>query len=518
MTGQHRNSGLRHAEIIMALSLATDLGTGRPMEWAMRSALLGVRLGETMGLSAQELREVYYCALLVYVGCTADVNLALQLFGDDPATVLASVDLIDKGNPREMLPWMLKHIGAGQPPLQRIRTLAGAGSAISDYMMGHCEVAQLLCERLGFEQSIVDAFSQMYERWDGQGAPRKLKGEEIARPMRIVLLVRDIEAYLNTHGIEAALAVARQRAGSLHDPNIVSLFCDHAEELCAILEQDANWDTLLTNEPMPRFCTDEDFDNAALVMADFIDLISPFFAGHSRNVAALVEDAAKEYGLPQSDIKTLWRAALVHDIGKVAIPHGLWSRPHPLSSSEWERVRLHPYYTERILARPKLLAQLGAIAGSHHEKLDGSGYHRSIRGDTLSPAVRLLAAANYYRAHIEPRPNRDALSPEAIEHEMRQEVRAGRLDSEAVNCVLKAAGHHTTPVRRERVAGLSEREIEVLRLIVRGFSNRQMAQELSVSEKTIGTHIMHIYEKIDCSTRSGATLFAMQHNLVTDFN
>jgi HD-GYP domain-containing protein (c-di-GMP phosphodiesterase class II) len=507
--------GLRQAEIIMALSLATDLGTGRPMEWAMRSALLGIRLGEVLGLSDEELHAVYHCALLLYVGCTSEIGLGLQIFGEDPAAGMASVDLIDKADSRQMMAWMLKHWGAGQSPLRRLRSFASAGTIMSEFQSGHCEVARLFAERLGFEQRIQDALGQMYERWDGKGEPHHLQGEAIALPIRIVILVRDIEAYLNTHGVDSAVAVVRQRAGSFHDPYIASRFCALAPQLCATLEQDANWERLLAVEPLPRFYTEEEFDDTALVLADFIDLISPYLAGHSRSVAALVEAAAKEYRLPETDVRTVWRSALMHDLGKVAIPHGLWSRPNPLSSSEWERVRLHPYYTERILARPAALAQIGAIAACHHERLDGSGYHRSVRADMLPPAARLLAAANFYQARIETRPNREALALDAAAQTMRKEVREGRLDGEVVNCVLKAAGHPLPPVRRERIAGLSEREIEVLRLIVRGLSNRQMAQQLSVSEKTIGTHIMHIYEKIGCSTRSGATLFAMQHNLIT---
>lgn len=506
---------MRQAEIIMALSLATDLGTGRPMEWAMRSALLGVRLGESLGLDEQDLRDIYYCALLCYVGCTSEIGLALQLLGDDPATALASYDFVDQGNPQAMMAWMQEHIGAGQPQAERQDTLANAGKLIKQYKTGHCEVAQRLGERLGLEPSIHQALLLLGEKWNGEGIPRGLKGDEIPVSMRLMLLVRDLEPHLNTHGIEAAVAVAQQRGGVIHDPLIATRFCEQAHQLCASLEQDASWDNLLAIEPLARHYDEVEFNDAMLVMADFTDLISPYFICHSRNVAALAEAAARVYGLPEADVKAVWRAGLTHDLGKVAVPHGLWNRARPLSSSEWERVRLHPYYTERILARPQLLAQAGAIAAGHHERLDGSGYHRNARGEALSLSTRLLAAANFYQARIEARPNRDALSPEQTAQLMRQEVRAGRLDSDAVKAVLTAAGHYTTPVRRERVAGLTQREIEVLRLIARGLSNRQMAQQLGVSEKTIGTHITHIYEKIGCSTRSAATLFAVQHHLVT---
>lgn len=514
MSIQHRHSGLRQAEIIMALSLATDLGTGRPMEWAMRSALLGVRLGDALGLSEQELREVFYCALLLYIGCTSEIELAVQMFGDDPARMIASVDLVDQGDPQAMMTWMQAYFGAGVAPEQRPNFLNNAGKLIAQYKTGHCEVAQLLAQRLELEATIQQALTHMGEKWNGEGVPRGLNGEEIALPMRVALLVRDLEPWLNTRGVDVAVSVARQRAGGIHDPSIADQFCQRAHHLCASLEQDANWDHLLKIEPLPRTFTEAEFDQAMLVFADFIDLLSPYLTGHSRRVATLAESAARECGLREENTKTLWRAALAHDIGKVAVPHGLWSAQRPLSDSEWERVRLHPYYTGRILAKPDTLAQLGILAAAHHESLDGSGYHRNLRADVLSPGMRVLAAANYYCARRETRPNRSALPAEELEAAMRVEIRAGRLDGEAVKGVLAAAGHHTTPIRRDYVAGLTEREIDVLRLIARGYSNRQMSENLRVSEKTIGTHVMHIYDKIGCSTRSAATLFALQHHLI----
>ena len=510
------SSNLRQAEVVLALSLATDLGTGRPMEWAMRSTLLGMRLGEALGMDETELRDVYYCSLLMYIGCTSEIELALQLFGDDPQAGLAAVDLINKSDPRQMLSWMFKYLGAGRSPLDRLRTFGNISQHMTTYKLGHCEVAQRLAERLSLEPSIQTALTQLGEQWDGQGEPNKLKGEAIVRSMRVALFVRDIEAHLYTHGIEAAVTVARQRSGNIHDPEIVSLFYEQASTLCASLEQDASWENLLAIEPRPRKYSPQEFDNAALVMADFIDLASPSFSGHSRNVASLAESSASLYGLPESDRKLLWRAALAHDVGKIAVPMGIWSKPIPLNQTEWEKVRLHPYYTERILARPSELGQLGMVASLHHEKLDGSRYHRRIQADGILPTARLLAAANFYQARIEPRPHRESQLPDQVAQTMRQEVRAGRLDGEAVNCVLQAAGHRTPPIRRERVAGLTEREIDVLRLVARGLSNRQMAQTLGITEKTAGNHVTHIYEKIGCSTRSAATLFAMQHHLLAE--
>jgi HD-GYP domain-containing protein (c-di-GMP phosphodiesterase class II) len=218
--------------------------------------------------------------------------------------------------------------------------------------------------------------------------------------------------------------------------------------------------------------------------------------------------------MSQAEATTLRQAGLIHDLGRVGVQSAIWDKEGPLLDSEWERVRLHPYYTERIVARPKALAQLGALAALHHERLDGSGYFRALPASGLSPAARLLAAADVYHAMTEPRPHRVPLEPEAAASALKQEVRNGRIDSDAANAVLAAAGHRVQPVRHERVAGLTEREIEVLRLVARGHSNRVIAGVLGLTPKTVGNHIQNIYSKIDVSTRAGATVFAMQHGIV----
>jgi len=251
-------------------------------------------------------------------------------------------------------------------------------------------------------------------------------------------------------------------------------------------------------------------------MADFVDLQSPYMVGHSSGVAALAAAAAERCGLPESDVVETRRAAYLHDLGRVGISAGIWGKQGPLTEWEWERVRLHPYYTERILARSRPLARLGALGALHHERLDGSGYHRGLPAPMLPPVARILAAADAYHAMTETRPHRPALPGEAAAGELRNQVRLGRLDGEAVNAVLAAAGHRVRSTRRQWAAGLSDREVEVLRLLARGLSNRQMAERLFISKQTVGHHIRHIYAKIGVSTRAAATFFAMQHNLLQD--
>jgi HD-GYP domain-containing protein (c-di-GMP phosphodiesterase class II) len=250
-------------------------------------------------------------------------------------------------------------------------------------------------------------------------------------------------------------------------------------------------------------------------IADFTDLKSIYFSGHSRGVANLAASAARHAGFPERNVVVLRRAGLVHDLGRSGVPNIIWDKPGPLTFLEWERVRLHPYYTERVLARVPALAHVAAIAVAHHERLDGSGYHRGLSGGAIGPSARLLAAADSYQAMNQPRAYRPALSAEHAAAQLRADVRAGRLAGDAVEAVLHAAGQPTRR-RPDAVAGLTAREVQVLSLLARGASNRNIAKSLSISAKTVGNHVEHIYTKIGASTRPAATLFTMQHGLLDD--
>jgi DNA-binding NarL/FixJ family response regulator len=205
----------------------------------------------------------------------------------------------------------------------------------------------------------------------------------------------------------------------------------------------------------------------------------------------------------------------LHDLGRIGVPNGIWDKPGPLTTAEWEQVRLHSYHSERILSRSSALAPLASLAGMHHERQDGSGYYRQATAATIPNGARVLAAADAYQAMTQERPYRPALTRSAAAEQLRSEAARGRLDPDAVRAILEAAGHAFT--RRTRPAwpaGLSDREVQVLRLVARGYSNREMARLLYISPKTVGHHIQHIYAKIGVSTRAAAAMFAMEHRLV----
>jgi DNA-binding CsgD family transcriptional regulator len=317
-------------------------------------------------------------------------------------------------------------------------------------------------------------------------------------------------------GVESARELARERRGAQFDPALADLFEAEADVILSGLEGVATWDAVIEAEPaLAVVLSGERFDAALLAIASFVDLKSPYFLGHARAVADLAEEAGVRLGLGKAELRTLRRAGLVHDLGRLGISNAILDKRGPLGAGEWERVRLHPYLTERMLRQSQALAPLAGIAVQHRERLDGSGYPRGLAGAGISRAARILGAADAYQAMREPRPYRAACSADAAAAELRADVKAGRHDAEAVEAVLGAAGHRVTR-RREGPAGLTPREVEVLRLLARGLSNKEIAARLSISPKTVGNHAEHIYSKIGAPTRAAAGLFAMQHGLLPE--
>ncbi|MFN8036652.1 MAG: HD domain-containing phosphohydrolase [Acidimicrobiia bacterium] len=511
-----RDGRLRLADLVAAFSLATDLGLGQPMEHVLRSWRIAARLGERTGLDDRRRADLYYVALLAWVGCVADTYEVETWFGDDIAFRAESYDVDLAGLP--MFGFMLRHVGASAPALHRLRLattfVVTRGQAVERGLISHCISTANLAEHLGLGPEVREPLKQWFARWDGRGVPAGVGGDDIALPIRLFHLADIVEVHHYHHGIDAAIEVARERRGKQFDPAIVDDFCRLAPELLSTVDEDPDWFALIDAEPALRApLADREIDGALEALADFTDLRSPFFAGHSRGVADLAAGAAAEIGLPPAEVVATRRAGLLHDLGRHGVPGTIWDKPGPLTTAERERVRLHPYFTERMLARPPALARLAATAAAHHERLDGSGYHRALGGPALSMASRVLAAADAYHAMTEPRPHRSALSAQQATAEARAEVRAGRLDASAVDAVLAAAGQRRGK-RRGGPSGLTPREVEVLTLIARGASNRQVAQALGITPKTAGTHIERIYTKIGASTRTTATLFAMQHGLL----
>jgi len=508
----------RLAELTIALSLATDLGTGQPMEHGLRTCWLSRRASEELGLDASTQSCVFYVALLRFLGCTSDASDTAVLAGGDDVAFNATMAPVLMAQPGEGTRFFLRHLAEDLPLHRRLGRVA---HAMTDPGMGarslsaHCEVGARLATRLGMPPRVVEALAHAYERWDGKGQPDGLSGDDVPIAIRIVTVARDAELWARRAGWPAAVEVLTDRRGHAYDAQCVDAMLAGGEKWLTEI-QDEPRSMILDGEPSPVMTVDADrLDGALAAVADFADLKSPFFRGHSPGVAGLAADAARATGLSDADAIALGRAALVHDVGRVGVPNGIWDRPGALNSEQWERVRLHAYLTERVTQNCSLLTPFAHTAASHHERADGSGYHRGSSGDQLGVGARLLAAADAYHAMTEARPHRPRLTEAETASQLLDEVDAGRFGRTEVDAVLAAAGQGGRPAQVVRPAGLTEREVDVLRLIARGHSNKNVATTLGISPKTVGHHVEHIYAKASVSTRAGATLFAMEQGLLS---
>jgi HD-GYP domain-containing protein (c-di-GMP phosphodiesterase class II) len=511
-------SHVRLAELVAALSLGVDLGFGQPMEHVLRQCLIALRIADHAGLGEQDRMAVYYTALLVNVGCHADAHEQAKWFGDDIALKSGKYQH-ELGSVRGMLATM-RLVGAGNPPLHRFRVgleFAFSGHRQLDGMISqHAKLAQTLAEQLELPGMVREGVGAAYEQWNGRGWPGELKADAIPVSARIAQLAEFVEVAHRVGGVANATALAGRRAGRQFDPALAALLCADAAEILGDLESVPAWQTVIASEPaLAVELSADQLDRSLEAIANFVDLKSPFMLGHSVAVARLAEEAGRRLKLPPEQVLMLRRAGFVHGFGRLGVSNSIWDRPGPLSAGGWERVRLYPYLTERMLRQSAALAPLGEIAVQVRERLDGSGYPRGLSGGAISMPARVLGAADAYASMREPRPHRPARAAEDAVAEIRAEVRAGRLDGAAADAVLEAAGHRV-PRRREALAGLTAREVEVLVLLARGLSNKQIAERLVITPKTASNHIEHIYAKIGASSRAGAAMFAVQHGLLPE--
>jgi len=512
-------SQVRLAELVAALSLGIDLGFGQPMEHVLRQCLIALRLAERVGLSDEQRRAVYYTALLINVGCHTDAHEQAKWFGDDIAAK-SNKYAHEFGSVRGAVA-MMRSIGSGaRTPLHRFRVglefVLSGHREVDGMIAHHAAIARSLAQQLSLPAEVLTALGGVYEQWDGRGWPGDLKGEQVPLAARFAQLAEFCEVAFRVGGAEGVRELARRRAGGQFDPALAAVLAGDADEILAGLETVVTWDAVIDAEPaLAVVLSDERFEQALAAVAAFVDLKSPYTLGHGRAVADLAAAAAVGLRLDADEVRIVRRAGLVHGLGRLGVSNSILDKPGPLGAGEWERVRLHPHITERMLHQSAALAPLGQIAVAHRERLDGSGYPRGVNGSAITRPARIIAAADAYQAMREPRPYREPLTADAAARELRADVRAGRLDGEVVEAVLGAAGHRVAR-RREGPAGLTTREVEVLRLMARALPNRVIADRLVISPKTVANHVEHIYAKIGASTRTQACLFAMQHGLLPE--
>ena len=461
---------VRLAELVAALSLGVDLGFGQPMEHVLRQTLIALRMAEQLKLDDEQRIVVYYTSLLITVGCHTDAHEQAKWFGDDVALKATKYHYETK-DPRGAVEMVGMLGGKGNPPLHRFRVgleFAISGRKdLSAMITHHATVARSLAEKLGLSTGVQQSVGAAYEHWNGKGWPGELKGNAVPLGARIAGISEYMEVAHRVGGIEAATKMAKRRAGKQFDPDIAGQLCADPHAIFDGLETAQTWDAVIAAEPaLGVRLSDEQFETALRAVANFVDLKSPYFLGHGQAVADLVHEAGRAVGLHENEVTLLRRAGLVHGFGRLGVSNSILDKAGPLGAGEWERVRLQPYLTERMLKQSPTLGPLGALAVQHRERLDGSGYPAGVSGASLSMSARLLGAADAYQSMTEPRAHRPALSAEQAATTLRDVVKAGKFDADAVEAVLAAAGHRASK-RREGPAGLTAREVDVLRLVAR---------------------------------------------------
>jgi HD-GYP domain-containing protein (c-di-GMP phosphodiesterase class II)/DNA-binding CsgD family transcriptional regulator len=506
---------VRLAELCAATSLFTDLGTGQPSEHGLRSCSVAMRLADAVDVDDDVRREVFYVSLLRFLGCTAEAHEIAGSAGGDDLGFLSGMAPATMGSPREEISRLLGLVGRGERIPRRLMRIATAMSdpGTKARLLGaHCEVAERLATEMGMPTGVAESLSVAYARWDGRGVPSGVADEAIPVSMRVAIVARDVELWGRDTDAATTADVLRGRRGRAYAPDVVdAALAVGVDELRRV--GDDLWESVLASEPVPwREAVGPQIDAALGALGDFADLKSPDFAGHARRTANIARAAAARLGDHDSDM--LLRAALIHDLGVVAVPAGVWRTPRRLSPAEWEQVRLHPMWTERILARCPDLRPVAVAAGRHHERLDGSGYPAGVDGAGTDRVAGLLACADLFDERMSPRPYRPTEDAATASDHLARLAEAGVLATADVEVVLDVTGSTGRPILINRPSGLTEREVDVLRLLARGGTLRQIAGSLGISAKTVGAHVEHIYAKAGVHSRAAATLFAVHHDLL----
>jgi HD-GYP domain-containing protein (c-di-GMP phosphodiesterase class II)/DNA-binding CsgD family transcriptional regulator len=479
-------------DAIRAIAFVGDLAMGQPTDHSWRTAWIASRLARATDDNEDLCTETFIVALLRWSGCTANAHEFAQTFGDDVAQrkSLLAMQTAESGF----------KMGAG-----------GKVAAFFSLSQIHCEIAGDIAGLLGLSHDVQFALRHLFESFDGSGAPEGLSRDAVPSSVYLASIASDLEIFHRLYGVERACELVRQRADRQYPGHMVEPAVAKARSWLLELETMKMTDDV---DGVGRMV----FEHTAPleILADVIDLKMPWMTGHSRLAATFARSAAQQLGMDKFTQDRLYRAGLIHGIGRAAVPNMIWDMSCALSESAWERVRLVPYWTGRTGRLLRSLEGEVGLASLAYERSDGSGYYRGLTADEIPLEARVLAAAVAKAALSRPRPWRSALAADEVREFLFEEAHKGRLDSVAVRALFPL------DVRRPSwqapavgtCANLTERERAVLRCISLGASNKAVALKLSISTSTVRTHVESIFRKLSCTTRAAATLKAVQLGLL----
>jgi HD-GYP domain-containing protein (c-di-GMP phosphodiesterase class II) len=507
---------LRLAEVIGALSLAADLASGVSAEKGLRTVLVATRLARLAGLGEEEVADVFWVSALRLVGCLGFAHEEVPFAAGDDNGLRQTMVYADFDRPLDVMRRFARGVAPGEALTRRAtsmgRFMVDLGAA-RRHAQSTCESAIFFARSLGLPEGAVRGLDVTHERFDGRG-PRKVPGDLLPAAARVVDVADTLELFAWTGGPALARQILLDRRGRQLDPGFVDPAVAELPALCQGMRGGSVWDDYLAAEPAPRRAAGEDLDRGCVALGRFGDMKSVYTLAHSRRVAELAEQAGRAAGLDEESCALLRRAASVHDVGRVAVANGTWDKKGALNAIEWQRVRSHSHHTEEVL-RGAGLSELADVAGATHERGRGGGYHKGLGLDGIPALSRIVAAADVMAALGEDRPHRPRLDDARAVKEMRSLVESGALDARAAQAVLAARG---APAGRKDAwpGGLSNREVEVVRLVAVGRTNKEIGALLGMSARTAQKHVMNVYDKVGLESRAGLALFAVENGLLDD--
>jgi HD-GYP domain-containing protein (c-di-GMP phosphodiesterase class II) len=451
--------GLKLSQLMAALSHALDITEGQPEGHCMRVCWIGMHIGRQLELSDQQLWQLYYVLLLKDLGCSSNAARICALYLTDDLNFKRDFKLVGDGLP-QVLAFVLKHTGLKAGLAERFRsvlTIMRDGPELAQELIAtRCQRGAEIARLLRFPEEVAAGIYSLDEHWNGQGKPEQLKGEQIPLFARIALLSQVIDVFLTTGGQAAALAEAQRRSGHWFDPQLVRAFE-------AVSRDSAFWSTLASPqlslalqalEPSQyEVALDEDYlDDIAAAFGQVVDSKSPFTSGHSARVALYTDMIGEAMGLSAERRRWLKRGALLHDVGKLGVSNSVLDKPGQLTREEWDAVKLHAGYTETILGRIDAFAELAIIAGAHHERLDGGGYPRGLKAESLALETRIITTADVFDAITAARPYRGAI-PMLQALDMMAQTVGTALDPECFEALRR--GVHLLPQPEEEISSFA---------------------------------------------------------------